>query len=108
MSGHMLTTFKGIWSTAWGPRVENVIRFSLKTLLEANRTLVQMDPHRGPEQQYTLLDLTVLLNKQSFRARVLDLVEPCGRRCLRTPIISLSLRSPEKMPTCCDMNYGIS
>ncbi|WP_255553151.1 hypothetical protein [Ktedonobacter sp. SOSP1-52] len=34
-----------------------------------------MDPHRGLEQQYTLLDLTVLLNKQSFRARVLDLVE---------------------------------
>ncbi|GHO78178.1 hypothetical protein KSD_59490 [Ktedonobacter sp. SOSP1-85] len=72
---HLLTTFKGIWSTAWGPRVENVMRFSLKTLLEANRTLVHTDPHQGPEQQYTLLDLTVLLNKQSFRARVLDLVE---------------------------------
>ncbi|EFH83584.1 type IV secretory system conjugative DNA transfer family protein [Ktedonobacter racemifer] len=72
---HLLTTFKGIWSTAWGPRVENVMRFSLKTLLEANRTLVHTDPHQGPEQQYTLLDVTVLLNKQSFRARVLDLVE---------------------------------
>ncbi|GHO56110.1 type IV secretory system conjugative DNA transfer family protein [Ktedonobacter robiniae] len=72
---HLLTTFKGIWSTAWGPRVENVMRFSLKTLLEANRTLVHTDPHQGPAQQYTLLDLTVLLNKQSFRARVLDLVE---------------------------------
>ncbi|GHO79559.1 hypothetical protein KSD_73300 [Ktedonobacter sp. SOSP1-85] len=72
---HLLTTFKGIWSTAWGPRVENVMRFSLKTVLEANRTLVHTDPHQGPAQQYTLLDLTVLLNKQSFRARVLDLVE---------------------------------
>ncbi|EFH88884.1 type IV secretory system conjugative DNA transfer family protein [Ktedonobacter racemifer] len=72
---HLLTTFKGIWSTAWGPRVENVMRFSLKTLLEANRTLVHTDPHQGLEQQYTLLDVTVLLNKQSFRARVLDLVE---------------------------------
>ncbi|GHO76439.1 hypothetical protein KSD_42100 [Ktedonobacter sp. SOSP1-85] len=72
---HLLTTFKGIWSTAWGPRVENVMRFSLKALFEANRTLVHTDPHQGPAQQYTLLDLTVLLNKQSFRARVLDLVE---------------------------------
>ncbi|GHO56317.1 type IV secretory system conjugative DNA transfer family protein [Ktedonobacter robiniae] len=72
---HLLTTFKGIWSTAWGPRVENVMRFSLKTLLEANRTLVHTDPHQGPAQQYTLLDLTVLLNKQSFQARVLDQVE---------------------------------
>lgn len=72
---HLLTTFKGIWSSAWGPRVENVMRFSLKALFEANRTLVHTDPHQGLEQQYTLLDLTVLLNKQSFRARVLDLVE---------------------------------
>ncbi|GHO48600.1 type IV secretory system conjugative DNA transfer family protein [Ktedonospora formicarum] len=71
---HLLTTFKGIWTGAWGPRVENVMRFSLKALIEANRTLVAEDPLDGLSQQYTLLDLTVLLNKQSFRHRLLDQV----------------------------------
>ncbi|GHO96627.1 hypothetical protein KSF_066750 [Reticulibacter mediterranei] len=70
----ILTTLRGIWANSWGSRIENVLRYSLKALLEANMTQIQQNQGTGAEQQYTLLDIVPLLNLQAFRRQVLSLV----------------------------------
>ncbi|GHO98636.1 hypothetical protein KSF_086840 [Reticulibacter mediterranei] len=70
----ILTTLRSIWIGSWGSRIENVMRYSLRALMEANLTLVTGDPSAGLMQQYSLLDVVPLLQVRVFRRRVLDLV----------------------------------
>jgi hypothetical protein len=70
----ILTTLRSIWVGSWGSRIENVMRYSLRALMEANLTLVTRDPSAGLMQQYSLLDVVPLLQVRAFRRRVLDLV----------------------------------
>jgi hypothetical protein len=70
----ILTTLRRIWVGSWGSRIENVMRYSLRALMEANLTLVTRDPSAGLMQQYSLLDVVPLLQVRVFRRRVLDLV----------------------------------
>ncbi len=71
---NLLVIFAKIWEMSWGPRTENVMEYCLKTLAEANYTLVEQDPQNGPDAQYTLLDVIALLRNQSFRHAVMDQV----------------------------------
>ncbi len=71
---NLITIFEHIWSNSWGPRTENVLEYALKTLCDANETLVQADLQQGPDQQYTLLDVVPLLRSTSFRHLVLSQV----------------------------------
>jgi hypothetical protein len=71
---NLLVIFEHIWANSWGPRTENVMEYSLKTLADANDTLVRQDPQNGPDAQYTLLDVIALLRQQSFRHTVMDQV----------------------------------
>jgi hypothetical protein len=71
---NLIAIFAHIWATSWGPRTENVLETCLKTLAEANATMVKTDPQAGPDQQYTLLDLVPLLRNWSFRQSVLEQV----------------------------------
>ncbi len=71
---NLLVIFSKIWEMSWGPRTENVMEYSLKTLADANETIVGQDPQNGPDAQYTLLDVIALLRQQSFRHTVMDQV----------------------------------
>ncbi len=71
---NLLVIFSKIWEMSWGPRTENVMEYSLKTLADANETIVGHDPQNGPDAQYTLLDVITLLRQQSFRHTVMDQV----------------------------------
>src|SRR5579883_2968856 len=63
-----------IWTKYWGPRMENALEYALKTLYEVNLALVIADPQRGPDLQYTLLDVAPLLQRTTFRNRLLEQV----------------------------------
>ena len=52
------------WDGSWGPRMENVFRYALRTLLQANRVRARGD-------QYTLLAINPLLANGPFRMEVL-------------------------------------
>ncbi len=56
----LISTFKKIWADNWGPRLENILRFSLLTLLQY--------------RQATLLDIEPLLTDKSFRDSVLSTI----------------------------------
>lgn len=71
---NLIVIFERLWSSAWGPRTENVLEFSLKTLMDANISVVAADPQHGPDQQYTLLDVVPLLRHAGFRHRVMQQV----------------------------------
>jgi hypothetical protein len=71
---NLITIFKRIWDNSWGPRTENVLEYSLKTLADANEALVSTDPQHGPDRQYTLLDVVALLRNTSFRHAVMEQV----------------------------------
>ena len=58
---------KGLWDQ-WGPRMQSILEFTVKTLHEANK---QMDP----DEQYTILDGLRILSNPVFRTTVLDKVE---------------------------------
>ena len=58
---------KGLWDQ-WGPRMQSILEFTVKTLHEANK---QMDP----EEQYTILDGLRVLSNPVFRTTVLDKVD---------------------------------
>ncbi|HEU5200334.1 MAG TPA: DUF87 domain-containing protein, partial [Ktedonobacterales bacterium] len=62
----LLKTFSHIWASSWGPRMENAFRAALRTLYEANLTIVARDAQEGPHQQYTLLDVLPVLTRESF------------------------------------------
>jgi hypothetical protein len=53
----VVSVFKKIWSTYWGPRMEHILRHTLWTLVEA----------RG----YTLADVPRVLTDKQFRAQIL-------------------------------------
>ena len=67
----LMSIFQHIWASSWGYRMEDIWKVSLKTLFEANETLVLDDPLAGPDQQYTLLDVPPLLTSKPFRRMVL-------------------------------------
>jgi hypothetical protein len=71
---NLITIFERIWSNSWGPRTENVLEFTLKTLADANQRIVQADLQHGPDRQYTLLDVVPLLRNASFRHAVMEQV----------------------------------
>ena len=58
---------KGLWDQ-WGPRMQSILEFTVKTLHEANK---QMEP----EEQYTILDGLRVLSNPVFRTTVLDKVD---------------------------------
>ncbi len=71
---NLIAIFAHIWANSWGPRTENVLETCIKTLAEANATMVKADPQAGPDRQYTLLDIVPLLRNWSFRHSVLEQV----------------------------------
>jgi len=71
---NLIAIFAHIWANSWGPRTENVLETCIKTLAEANATMVKADPQAGPDRQYTLLDIVPLLRNWSFRQSVLEQV----------------------------------
>ena len=58
---------RGLWDQ-WGPRMQSILEFTVKTLHEANK---QMDP----DEQYTILDGLRILSNPVFRTKVLDKVD---------------------------------
>ncbi len=73
--GDLLNTLAHIWTTSWGPRMENAFEFALRTLYEANRSLVDQDAQTGAIRQYTLLDVMPLLTDESFCHALLEHVD---------------------------------
>ena len=72
---NLLVIFEKIWAMSWGPRTENVMEYALKTLADANATIVEHDPQQGPDTQYTLLDVIALLRNRNFRRTVMEQVQ---------------------------------
>ncbi|HZC04440.1 MAG TPA: type IV secretion system DNA-binding domain-containing protein, partial [Ktedonobacterales bacterium] len=70
----LLQILSQIWARFWGPRMQNALEYALKTLYEANEALIAADPQRGPDQQFTLLEVAPLLSAPGFRRDVLALV----------------------------------
>ncbi len=63
MVASLVETFRRLWESGWGPRMEAPFRAALMTLYEANEALVR----RGrANEQYTLLDVVHLLLDESF------------------------------------------
>jgi hypothetical protein len=58
----------------WGPRMEDVFRVVLATLVKANVARCAADPVGGRASQYTLLDIPALLRVPEFRRSVLAAV----------------------------------
>ncbi len=58
-----------MWGPFWGPRMEDVLRAAVRTLLAANRQIVAR-PDLGPEYQFTVLDIAPLLMMQEFQQRL--------------------------------------
>ena len=70
----LLQILSQIWARFWGPRMQNALEYALKTLYEANEALIAADPQRGPDQQFTLLEVAPLLSAPGFRRDILALV----------------------------------
>ncbi|BCL80645.1 hypothetical protein ccbrp13_31100 [Ktedonobacteria bacterium brp13] len=71
----LLKTLSHIWSTSWGPRMENVFEMALRTLFEINSIMVAQDPEHGPSQQYTLMDVLPLLTNENFCRSMLQQID---------------------------------
>ncbi len=71
----LLAVLSQIWAKFWGPRMQNALEYALKTLYEANETLIARDPQHGPDQQFTLLDVAPILSAPGFRRDVLSLTQ---------------------------------
>ena len=56
----------GLWDQ-WGPRMQSILEFTVKTLHEANKTM-------DPDEQFTILDGLKLLSNAPFRTEVLKKV----------------------------------
>ncbi len=72
---NLIQIVESLWRTSYGPRTENILEYSCKTLAEANMTLVKRDPYHGADEQFTLLDVLPLLRRHSFRHAIFELVE---------------------------------
>ncbi len=57
---------KLIWQDYWGPRMEDALRYSMHTLLEANEKL-----YAAGEDQFTILDIPMLFTMDPFRRKLL-------------------------------------
>ena len=68
----LLKTLAHIWASSWGSRMENAFEYALRTLFEANRFHVD---HDHASQQYTLLDVMMLLTDEHFCHSLLDLID---------------------------------
>src|SRR6266545_2782882 len=67
-----LTVFQREWGDRfWGPRMEDIFRFALLSLFEANARRCADDGERGRAAQYTLLNVSTLLRVDQFRQSVL-------------------------------------
>ena len=71
---NLITIAEHLWVASYGSRTENVLEYALKTLADANELFIQSDPYKGPDRQYTLLDVVPLLRAASFRHAVLEQV----------------------------------
>ena len=72
-----LAIFKREWDGYWGPRMEDVFRFALLTLFEANAAICAADPLGGRQAQHTILEVPTLLGDAAFRRQVLaQVAEP--------------------------------
>lgn len=58
---------KLIWQDYWGPRMEDALRYVMRTLIEANEKLCAMG-----EKQFTLLDISNLIGFDEFRRKLLS------------------------------------
>ena len=54
VASHLISAFRRLWSEFWGPRLENVLRNSILSLLEQPET-------------YTLGDISKLLTSKTFQ-----------------------------------------
>jgi hypothetical protein len=69
---NVLQVFLREWGQQfWGPRMEDVFRYSVITLFEANLSLSRADPSHARSRQYTLLEVPTLLGDLPFRREVL-------------------------------------
>jgi hypothetical protein len=69
---NVLQVFLREWGEQyWGPRMEDVFRYSVMTLFEANLSMFRVDPEHARSRQYTLLELATLLGDLPFRREVL-------------------------------------
>jgi hypothetical protein len=69
---NVLQVFLREWGERhWGPRMEDVFRYSVITLFEANLSMSRADPEHARSRQYTLLELPTLLGDVPFRREVL-------------------------------------
>jgi hypothetical protein len=69
---NVLQVFMREWGDRfWGPRMEDVFRYAVMTLFDANLQLCRADPECARSRQYTLLDLPILLGDMPFRREVL-------------------------------------
>lgn len=58
---------KLIWQDYWGPRMEDALRYLMRTLIEANERLYALG-----EKQFTLLDISNLIGFEPFRKKILS------------------------------------
>ncbi len=58
---------KLIWKDYWGPRMEDALRYLMRTLIEANEKLYALG-----EKQFTLLDISNLIGFEPFRKKILS------------------------------------
>jgi hypothetical protein len=72
---NLISVIEALWPTSYGPRTESFVEYGSKTLAEANLTLIERDPHNGPDAQFTLLDVVPLFRQEDFRGGVLELVK---------------------------------
>jgi hypothetical protein len=79
-----LLIFKREFDDYWGPRMEDVFRFALLTLYEANEVMCAGDPTNGPARQHTVLEVPALFVDWSFRKMVLrSVTDPVVRQWWR-------------------------
>jgi hypothetical protein len=73
---NVLQVFLREWGERfWGPRMEDVFRYSVITLFEANLSLSRADPAHARARQYTLLEVPSLLGDMHFRREVLRSID---------------------------------
>jgi energy-coupling factor transporter ATP-binding protein EcfA2 len=57
----VISVFKNIWSDSWGPRMENLLRFTLASLIEVQGT--------------TLADIPRILNNRTYRVWIVNQIK---------------------------------
>lgn len=65
---NIVEIFSSVWDMAWGPRMEDVLRYALLTLFEVNT-------HLPPERQYGITHVKDLLLLPDFRRHLLSQIE---------------------------------